>query len=136
MNFLRPNRFPKFSGNVVLLKPGFIEDTCGSVSFLPGFFVALLGVVVLEVLIGLGRRDALARGSDVADDVILPEPGDKGFGVDVIEPQDLEVEFVQMSFCRDIYRKIEEAVVRFGAGFLSKDLPVTNDWATQQTNKS
>ena len=114
MDFLGPDRFPKLSGNVILLKPGFIEDTCGFMSFLPSLYVALFDVIVFEVVINLGGRDALVGGCDVVDDVVALEPSMERFGVNVIEPQYLEVEFVQMSFCRDIYRKIEEAVVRFG----------------------
>ena len=114
MDFLGPNRFPKLSGNVVLLKPGFIEDTCGFISFLPNLSIALFDVIVFEVGINLGWRDALVGGGDVVDDVVAFEPSIERFCVNVIEPHYLEVKFVQMSFCRDIDRKIEEAVVRFG----------------------
>ena len=86
MNFLRPNRFPKLSGDVVLLKPRFVEDTCGLVCFLPCISVSGFCFFVLEVFMDLGRGNALPGCVDVADDVVLPEPVDEGLGVDVIQP--------------------------------------------------
>ena len=86
MNFLRPNHFPELSGDVVLLKPGFVKDALGFVCLLPSISVSGFSFFVFKVLIDLGRGYTLPCCLEVTDDVVLPEPVDEGLGVNVLQP--------------------------------------------------